>query len=108
MLEQLIHLLKDDHMNLGDFETFVTLLEEAYRVANYMNTAEWALTKLYQGNRDFVMYYTKFQYLIVNLNWNDALKHVALHCGICKELKDILSIQDLPEDWSCYIMLMKK
>jgi hypothetical protein len=33
---------------------------------------------------------------------------MALHRGLCEELKDILSIQDLPKDWFCYVMLMKK
>jgi hypothetical protein len=68
MLEQLIHLVKDDHMNLGNFEAFVTSLEEAYRDPDCINTAEWVLAKLYQGNRDFVMYYAKSQCLIADLN----------------------------------------
>jgi hypothetical protein len=50
VLEQIIHLLKDDCMNLENFEAFVTLLEEAYGDPNHMNTTEWALAKLYQGN----------------------------------------------------------
>jgi hypothetical protein len=49
-LEQLIHLMKDDHVNLGNFEAFVTSLEEAYRDPDCVNTAEWVLTKLHQGN----------------------------------------------------------
>jgi hypothetical protein len=60
MLEQLIHLMKDDRMNLGNLKAFVTLLEEAYGDPNCMNTAEWALAKLCQGNRDLVMYYAEF------------------------------------------------
>jgi hypothetical protein len=107
-LEQLIHLVKDDRMNLGNFEAFVTLLEEAYGDPDCVNTAERALAKLRQGNRDFVTYYAEFQRLIADLNWNDAAKHAALHRGLCEELKDILSIQDLPEDWSRYVALMKK
>jgi hypothetical protein len=31
-----------------------------------------------------------------------------LHRGLCEELKDILSTQDLPEDWSRYVALVKK
>jgi hypothetical protein len=50
MLEQLIHLMKDDHVNLGNFEAFVTSLEEAYGDPDHMNTAERALAKLHQGN----------------------------------------------------------
>jgi hypothetical protein len=53
-LEQLIHLVKDDCVNLGDFEAFVTSLEEAYGDPDHVNTAERALAKLRQGNRDFV------------------------------------------------------
>jgi hypothetical protein len=107
-LEQLIHLVKDDRVNLGNFEAFVTSLEEAYGDPDHVNTAEWALAKLRQGNRDFVAYYTEFQRLIADLNWNDAAKRAALHRGLCEELKDILSTQDLPEDWSRYVALVKR
>jgi hypothetical protein len=92
MLEQLIHLMKDDHMNLANFEAFMTSLEEAYRDPDHVNTTERALGKLHQGNQDFITYYTEFQCLIVDLNWNNAAKHVALHRSLYKELKDILSI----------------
>jgi hypothetical protein len=37
-------------MNLETFEAFVTSLEEAYGDPNYINTTEWALAKLCQGN----------------------------------------------------------
>jgi hypothetical protein len=33
---------------------------------------------------------------------------MALHRGLCEELKDILSTQDLPEDWSRYVALVKR
>jgi hypothetical protein len=42
--------MKDEYMKLGNFEAFVTLLEEAYGDPDCMNTTEWALAKLYQGN----------------------------------------------------------
>jgi hypothetical protein len=107
-LEQLIHLMNDDHVNLEHFEAFVTSLEEAYRDPNRVNTAKRALAKLHQGNRDFVTYYAEFQCLIADLDWNNAAKRAALHRGLCEELKDILSTQDLPEDWSRYVALVKK
>jgi hypothetical protein len=107
-LQQLIHLVKDDRMNLGNFEAFVTLLEEAYGDPDRVNTAERALAKLRQSNRDFVAYYAEFQCLIADLNWNDTAKRAALHHGLCEELKDILSTQDLPEDWSRYVVLVKR
>jgi hypothetical protein len=59
-LEQLIHLVKDAHVNLANFEAFVTSLEEAYGDPNHMNTTERVLGKLRQGNQDFVMYYAEF------------------------------------------------
>jgi hypothetical protein len=107
-LEQLIHLVKDDHVNLENFEAFVTSLEEAYGHPDRVNTTERALAKLRQGNRDFVVYYAEFQRLIADLDWNDVAKRAALHRGLCEELKDILSTQDLPEDWSRYVALVKK
>jgi hypothetical protein len=38
--------MKDDCMNLGNLEAFVTSLEEAYGDPDHVNTTEWALTKL--------------------------------------------------------------
>jgi hypothetical protein len=49
-LEHLIHLVKDDRVNLGNFEAFVTSLEEAYGDPDCVNTTERALAKLHQGN----------------------------------------------------------
>jgi hypothetical protein len=95
-------------MNLGNLEAFVISLEDLYGDPNHVNTTEQALTTLCQGNRDFIMYYAEFQCLIADINWNDMVKHAALHHDLCEELKDILSIQDLPKDWSCYVALIKR
>jgi hypothetical protein len=107
-LEQLIHLVDNDHVDLDNFDAFVTSLEEAYGDPDHANTAERALSKLRQGNRDFVSYYAEFQRLIADLQWKDAAKRAALHRGLSEELKDILSTQDLPEDWSGYVAHIKK
>jgi hypothetical protein len=93
----MIYLIKDDHMNLENFEAFVTSLEEAYGDPDHVYTTEWVLAKLRQGNQDFIAYYTEFQCLIADLNWNDVVKCVALHCSLSEELKDILSTQNLPK-----------
>jgi hypothetical protein len=104
----MIHLVKDDHVNLKNFAVFVTSIEEAYGDPDRVNTAEPALAKLRQCKRDFIAYYTEFQRLIVDLNWNYMVKCTALHHSLSEDLKDILSIQDLPEQWSSYIVVMKK
>jgi hypothetical protein len=57
----MMHLIKDDGVNLENLKAFVTLLEEAYGEPNHMNTTEQALTKLCHSNRDFIMYYMEFQ-----------------------------------------------
>jgi hypothetical protein len=36
------------------------------------------------------------------------VKRATLHSGLSEELKDILSTEDLPEDWANYIALIKK
>jgi hypothetical protein len=59
-LEQMLHLVENDHVNLETFGDFMTTLEESYRDPDYINTAEWAITKLCQGNPDFFTYYAKF------------------------------------------------
>jgi hypothetical protein len=73
-LEQMIHLTQNDCVNLENFEAFVASLDEAYGDPDHVNTAERMLAKLCQENRDFVTYYVEFQYLIMDLDWNDAAK----------------------------------
>jgi hypothetical protein len=107
-LEQIIHLVQNDRVNLENFEAFVTSLDEAYGDPDHVNTAKRTLAKLRQANRDFITYYVEFQRLIADLDWNDAVKRAALHRGLSEELKDILSTQDLPEDWANYVALVKK
>jgi hypothetical protein len=63
---------------------------------------------LRQGNRDFVSYYAEFQHVVADLQWNDAAKRAAHNRGLSEELKDILSTQDLPQDWSGYVAHIKK
>jgi hypothetical protein len=46
MLEQMIYLVKDNHVNLENIEAFVTSLKEAYADPDYVNTTEQALMKL--------------------------------------------------------------
>jgi hypothetical protein len=70
----MIYLIKNDCINLKNFEAFMSLLDKAYGNPNHMNIAEWMLIKLCQGNRDFIIYYMEFQCLIVDLDWNDAVK----------------------------------
>jgi hypothetical protein len=73
-LEQMIHLVQNNRMNLKTFEAFVTSLDEAYGDPDRVNTAERTLAKLRQGNWDFVTYYAEFQHLIADLDWNDIAK----------------------------------
>jgi hypothetical protein len=42
----MIHLVKDDCINLENLEDFVTSLDEAYGDPDYVNPAEWMLAKL--------------------------------------------------------------
>jgi hypothetical protein len=49
----------------------------------------------------------EFQRLIVDLNWNDMVKHTTLHHGLSEELKDILRTPDLPKEWSHYVVVAK-
>jgi hypothetical protein len=107
-LKQVMHLVYPDRINLTTFKNFVSTLEEAYSDPDRVSTAERGLAKLCQGNRDFVTYHAEFQRLVADVDWNDAAKWAAFHWGLCDELKDILSTQDIPEDCHEYIILVKK
>jgi hypothetical protein len=50
VLEYMIHLVKDDYINLEYFEASVMSIEEGYGDPDHINTAERALAKLCQGN----------------------------------------------------------
>jgi hypothetical protein len=50
-LEQMIHLVDNDCMNLENFEAFITSFEAAYRDPNHANTAEF-LNKVLQILKD--------------------------------------------------------
>jgi hypothetical protein len=106
-LEQMLYLVENDHVNLETFGDFVTTLEESYSDPDHINTTERAIAKLRQGNRDFVTYYAKFRHLASDLDWNNTAKRAAFHRGLCDKLKDILSTQDIPEDWNQYMALVK-
>jgi hypothetical protein len=107
-LKQVMHLVRPDRINLATFEDFASTLEEAYGDPDRVSTAERGLAKLRQGNRDFVTYHAKFQRVVVDVDWNNTAKRAAFHRGLCDELKDILSTQDIPEDWHEYVTLVKK
>jgi hypothetical protein len=106
--KQVMHLVCPDCINLATFEDFVSTLKEAYGDPDWVSTTERGLAKLRQGNRDFVMYHAEFQCLVADVDWNDTTKWAAFHWGLCDELKDILSTQDIPEDWHKYIALVKE
>jgi hypothetical protein len=93
--EQMMHLINNDHVNLKNFQTLVTSLEQAYGEPNRETTAEWGLDILRLGNRDFVAYCTEFQSFIADLHWDDVAKRAAFHPSLGEELKHILSILDL-------------
>jgi hypothetical protein len=107
-LKQVMHLVCPNRINLATFEDFASTLEEAYSDPDQVSTTERGLAKLHQGNWDFVTYHAEFQCLVADVDCNDAAKWAAFHQGLCDELKDILSIQDIPEDWHEYIALVKK
>jgi hypothetical protein len=107
-LKQVMYLVHPNCINLATFEDFVSTLEEAYGNLDQVSTTERGLAKLCQGNWDFIMYYAEFQCLVADVDWNDAAKQAAFHWGLCDELKDILSTQDIPKDWYEYITLVKK
>jgi hypothetical protein len=94
----MMHLMKDDSMNLENFEAFVTWLEEAAGDPNYVNTTERALTKLCQGDRDVIALLRRVPTLNFRPQLQRYAKHEAWHRGLSEELKGILSTQDHPEE----------
>jgi hypothetical protein len=107
-LKQVMHLVYPNYINLATFEDFVSTLKEAYGDPDRVSTTKRGLAKLHQGNWDFITFHAKFQCLVEDVDWNDTAKWATFHRGLYNELKDILSTQDIPEDWYEYVILVKK
>jgi Retrotransposon gag protein len=76
----------------------ISLLERTYDNPDRIATAMRQLSTLRQGNREFTVFYAKFQELISELDYSEAAKVAALQQAVSPRLLDHLMNEKLPSD----------
>jgi hypothetical protein len=74
----------------------IQLLENAFGNPDKEPTPEQGLSKLYQRNLELSQYYADLECIIADLDYNEVATRAALRQGISEELKDAITLRDLP------------
>lgn len=107
-LEQILPFVTATSVELADTNTLITILESAFGDPDRLATAEREMDHLKQNNRDFSSYYADFQRIVASLEWNDSAKRHALRRGLSNELKDALTIIDIPAGFHAFVTLLQR
>ena len=107
-LDQVTPHITNDHINLDNVGSLISILETAFGDLDKVATAERKLRNLRQANRDFSTYYAKFVRYAADTTWNEAAKRSQLEEGLCHELKNDLIARDEPELFADFITLLQK
>jgi hypothetical protein len=101
--------IETDKISLQDIEALINILEAAFGDPDEVRMASGELDHLMQGNREFSIYYGKFQHLMAILDYDSKAKKAALKRGLSKELQASLVYQtDEPEDFDKFVELCMK
>jgi hypothetical protein len=96
-------------MSLEDVKALIQILEAAFSNPDEVGMASGELDSLIQGNREFSIYYTTFQHLIVILDYDCKAKKATLERGLSKELPDSLIYRtNEPKDFNKFMELCMK
>jgi len=68
----------------------VSILERIYDVADRSAAAETEMARLEQENQPFMVFFTQFNALLNDLQWNDKAKVAALKSKISYEMSSAL------------------
>ena len=80
--------MENDKVNLANLATLIEILDTAFSNPNRVAEAKSKLSILYQGNREFILYYTKFQHYATDVQWDEVAKLAALRKGLSYRLKN--------------------
>lgn len=72
------------------WQQLVSVLERVYDVADRAASAEREMARLEQKNQPFMVFFTKFNALLSDLNWNDEAKVASLKSKINYEMSSAL------------------
>jgi hypothetical protein len=79
--------IQTDRVSLDDVEALIKILEATFGNPDEVGMASAELDCLTQGNCEFSIYYTEFQWLIAILDYNSKAKKATLKRGLSKELQ---------------------
>lgn len=104
--DMILPYIKRDGVDLEDHQELWDVLDGAYDDPDRKGTAERELNNLKQANRGFSQYFSDFQRIMGELQWDNSAKRAALYKGLSEELKDLLVNYDLPDNWTAYHQLL--
>ena len=93
-IDQVQQYVKADHVDLENVEALIDILEEAFGNPNCVAKVEAKLYSLQQGNREFISYYTEFQYYASEVKWDEIAKLSMLRRGLTYRLQNNLVMVD--------------
>jgi Retrotransposon gag protein len=91
------------------WKNLVSILERIYDVADRSTAAEREMAKLEQKNQPFMAFFTQFNALLNDLEWNDEAKVAALRSKISYEMSSaLIPIVNLPpkKNYSDWVTLL--
>jgi hypothetical protein len=102
------HIQEDGTIGLGDLPAFIQLLEAAFGDPDRVATTERKIPEIKQKNREFSQYYSEFQVIAANLDWNPSALRNALRMGLSEEMKDSFTYSDMPEELPAFVTVCHK
>jgi hypothetical protein len=82
--------LENKPNGFSSWQQLVSVLERVYDVADRAAAAEREMARLEQKNQPFMVFFTKFNALLSDLNWNDEARVAALKSKINYEMSSAL------------------
>jgi hypothetical protein len=106
--QSLPHVRENGTIGLEDLPAFIQLLEAAVRDPDLVATAERKMPEIKQKNRKFSQYYTEFQVIAADLDWNPSALRNAPRMGLSEEMKDSFTYSDMPEELPAFVTVCQK
>jgi hypothetical protein len=61
------------------------------------------MREIKQMNREFSQYYTEFQVIAADLDWNPSALQNGQRMGLSEEMKDSITCSDMPEELPAFV-----
>jgi len=78
-------------IGLKDQPAFIQLREAAFGDPDRVATTDRKMRDIKQMNCEFSQYYTEFQVIAADLDWNPSALRNALRMGLSEEMKDFFT-----------------